>query len=114
MGKRSNPCDYIRASDLYVSASEKEGLPFNILEALGCGKITLASDIKGHRDIIENGKSGVLYPKGDINEFVRCVKAIHKDEIKINPEDASARYKTYSFDNVFEKTYGTMKELLEK
>lgn len=114
MGRRSNPCDYIRASDLYVSASEKEGLPFNILEALGCGKVTLASDVKGHRDIIENGKSGILYPHGDINEFVRCVKAIHSGEIKINPEDAIARYKTYSYDNVFEKTYGTMKELLEK
>ena len=114
MGRRKNPCDYMRACDLYVSASKKEGLPFNIMEALGSGKPVIASDIKGHRDIIEDGKSGVLYPEGDINEFIKAVKAVYSGEIKINPEDAIERYKTFSFDNVFEKTYGTMKELLEK
>ena len=114
MGRRKNPCDYISASDLYVSASEKEGLPFNILEALGCGKTVIASNIKGHRDIIEDGKSGFLYTPGDMNAFVQLVKEIYRGEKSIDSSDAIARYKTYSYDNVFEKTYGTMKELLEK
>jgi glycosyltransferase EpsD len=113
-GKKKNPCDYIRASDLYVSASEKEGLPFNIVESLGCGQVTLVSDIKGHRDIIEEGKSGFIYPPGDITEFVSKVKKIHSGELKINPDDAIERYKKYSRDVVFDKTYGTMKELLSK
>lgn len=114
MGRRTNPCDYIYASDLYVSASQKEGLPFNIMEALGCGKTTLASDIKGHRDIIEDGKSGFLYPNGNISEFVKLVFAIHDGEKKIDPECAKARYKEFSFDNVFSDTYGKIKELVEK
>lgn len=114
MGRRSNPCDYIRACDLYVSASEKEGLPFNILEALGCGKTTLASNIKGHRDIIEDGVSGLLYPFGDISEFVRLVKSVYNGEIKIDSQNAISRYKDYCFDNVFPDTYGKMKELVEK
>lgn len=114
LGKRKNPCDFMRASDLYVSASEKEGLPFNIMEALGCGKTVIASDIKGHRDIIEDGKSGFLYPKGDINAFVKLVKEAHKGEKTVAPEVAVERYKIYSKDNVFEKTYNTLKELLEK
>lgn len=114
LGKRKNPCDFMHASDLYVSASEKEGLPFNIMEALGCGKTVIASDIKGHRDIIEDGKSGFLYPKGDINAFVKLVKEAYKGEKCINPEDAVARYKLYSKENVFDKTYKTIKDLLEK
>ena len=114
MGKRNNPCDYIRASDIYVSASRKEGMPFNILEALGCGKTVIASDVKGHKDIIENGKSGFLYPKDDINEFVRLVKAVYNGALSINPDDAVERYKKFSFDNVFEKTLGAMKELISK
>ena len=113
-GTRTNPFDYIRASDLYVSASKIEGLPFNIMEAFGCGKITLASDIKGHRDIIEDGKSGFLYPSGDINEFIRLVLAVHNGELTIDPECAKARYKEFSFDNVFPKTYGVIKEFVEK
>lgn len=114
VGKKKNPCDYICASDLYVSASEKEGLPFNIMESLGCGKITLASDVKGHRDLIEDGKSGILYQPGDITDFVNKVKAIYKGEMSIDPEDAISRYNIYSKDNAFPKTYAIMKELIEK
>ena len=114
VGRRKNPCDYIRACDLYVSASEKEGLPFNIMESLGCGKVTLASDIKGHRDLIEDGKSGILYPFGDITDFVSKVKAIHDGKISIAPEDAVSRYSVYSKNNAFPSTYGIMKELIEK
>ena len=114
VGRRKNPCDYIRACDLYVSASEKEGLPFNIMESLGCGKITLASDIKGHRDLIEDGKSGILYQPYDITDFVNKVKAIHDGRISINPEDAVSRYKVYSKESAFPSTYGIIKELIEK
>lgn len=114
MGKQKNPCDYIRASNLYVSASEKEGLPFNIMESLGCGMITLASDIKGHRDLIEDGVSGFLYSSGNITEYVEKVKAIHRGELTLRREDIISRYKIYSSDNVFEKTYSVIKGLLEK
>lgn len=114
VGRRNNPCDYMRACDVYVSASEKEGLPFNIMESLGCGKITLASDIKGHRDLIEDGKSGILYRLGDITDFVSKVKAIHGGDIKIAPEDAISRYEIYSKANAFPSTYKIMKELIEK
>ena len=55
LGRRSYPADFMRACDLYVSASTYEGLPFNIVEALGCGKTVLASRIKGHTDILEGG-----------------------------------------------------------
>ncbi len=114
MGRRKNPFDYIRACDLYVSASEKEGLPFNILEALGCKKTVICSNIKGHRDIIEQGKSGYLYENGNMNELIRLVVEAHDGEISINPDDAEARYLEYSFDKVFPDTYGKMTELINR
>ena len=114
MGRRENPCDYIRAADVYVSASEKEGLPFNILEAIGCGKTVVASRVKGQEDIIEDGVSGFLYPFGDISAFADIVKRIHRGELSIDPERAISRFKHFSFDTVFPETYGTMKELMDK
>lgn len=114
MGKQKNPCDYIRAANLYVSASEKEGLPFNIMESLGCGMVTLASDIKGHRDLIEDGVSGFLYTPGDMTQFVNKVKAIHSGELTLKIDNVVAKYEIYSKDNVFEKTYCAIKELLLK
>ena len=114
MGHRANPCDYIRAADIYVSASEKEGLPFNIMEAMGCGKTVVASKVKGQEDLIVDGVTGFLYPFGDISAFADIVKRIHRGELNIDPEKTVSRFENYSFDRVFPDTYGTMKELMNK
>ena len=112
-GRRSNPCDFIRASDLYVSASKIEGMPFNIIEALGTGKTVLCSDIKGHRDLIKHGESGFLYPSDDLDAFVEGVLAIHGGK---SPDiDAIlSTYRAYEWDSVFEDTYAKIKEAVEK
>ncbi len=112
-GQRSNPCDFIRASDLYVSASLKEGLPFNILEALGCGKTVIASDVKGQRDIIENGRDGYLYEVGNMSEFISLVKSARSGERIISEDAAIEKYRKYSFDVVFEDTYEKIKEAIK-
>ena len=70
--------------------------------------------IKNCRDIIENGRSGFLFPKNDMHELVRLVKAVHSGEISIDSNEAHTRYKEYSLNSVFDKTYGVMKELIER
>ena len=49
-----------RCSDILVTASKMEGLPFNVMEALYCRVPVIATDIKGHSDPIENRKNGLL------------------------------------------------------
>ena len=112
LGGRSNPCDFIRACDLYVSPSKKEGLPFNILEALGCGKTVLATDIKGNRDLLEDGTSGFLFKSNDENGYIEKVKKIYSGELNVDPRDAKNRFEIYSKEQVFEDTLSVMKELL--
>jgi glycosyltransferase EpsD len=48
-----------------ISASRFEGLPFNVLEAFYCNKPVIASNVKGHKDLITNGLNGYLYEYGD-------------------------------------------------
>ena len=50
-----------RSADLLVSAAVMEGLPFNVMEALYCGLPVVASDIKGHHDLIHPGENGLLF-----------------------------------------------------
>ena len=113
LGQRREPCDFISASDLYVSASEIEGMPFNIIEALGVGIPILATDIKGHADLIENGKTGYLYEKGNIAALVEMVKAFYNGEITVNKEFQKEKYLEYSFERVFHQTYELMKEFVK-
>ena len=112
-GSRDNPCDFIRAADLYVSASEIEGMPFNIIEALGCKKTVLASKVKGHTDLIEDRKSGFFYDFGNEDEYVDKVCLIHSGVMKLDENEIYARYKNYSKDNVFGETYLAIKEALK-
>lgn len=48
------------ACNIYVSTSLCEGLPFNIMEAMACGLPVIASDIKGHRELVNDSKCGLL------------------------------------------------------
>ena len=53
------------AADAVVSSSRIEGLPFHLMEAMYAGLPIAASDIKGHRDLLEDEGCGLLYPYGD-------------------------------------------------
>ena len=61
------------AADAAASASRSEGLPFNVMEAQHMGLPVAASDVKGHRDLIEEGETGLLYPYGDAEA---CAQAL--------------------------------------
>ena len=88
-------------------------MPFNIIEALGTGAVVLCSDIKGQRDLITDGENGFLYPLNDVYAFADRVIAIHAGA-RPDPEKVLATYKAYEWDNVFESTYATVREALEK
>lgn len=52
-------------ADVVVTSSRSEGLPFNVMEAMYSGIPVVASRVKGHVDLIEEGETGLLYPYGD-------------------------------------------------
>ena len=104
IGHSDNPSDYIAAADIYMSASKCEGLPFNIVEALAEKRPIVASRVKGHTDIIEDGVTGLLYTSGNTDELVDAVVKIHSGEVCFDGEKLYNRFEKYSFENVFEKT----------
>lgn len=59
-GFSPDPLSYINAMDIFVSASGKEGLPRVILEAMLMGKPVVAFDVIGTRELVVDGKTGLL------------------------------------------------------
>jgi len=59
------PAFYRAFAHCVVSASRFEGLPFNVMEALHFGVPVIASNVKGHKDLISDGVNGYLYEYGD-------------------------------------------------
>lgn len=58
------------AADVCVSTSRSEGLPFNLMEAMHCALPIVATHVKGHEDLVEEGKTGFLVPYE--NEDMLC------------------------------------------
>lgn len=54
---------------LAISASKSEGLPFNIMEAMTAGIFVLASNVKGHIDLVDEGRNGMLFALDDTKDF---------------------------------------------
>lgn len=89
-------------SDACVSTSHIEGLPFNLMEAMACGLPVVASDVKGHQELVENGKTGWLFP--DENEEALCdrlEKLICLRGELLPPEEIRMRAENYSLEKVF-------------
>ncbi len=106
------PADHIRAADIYVAPSKSEGLPFNIIEALGTSTPIVASDIKGHSDLIEDGVTGCLFEKGSCEDMIKKILSVYSGDMAINKEKQKNTYFTYSLKEVFPETLGTLKELI--
>jgi len=51
---------YLKAFDVFILPSKKEGLPYVLLEAGLANLPVVASDLPGNRDIIETGTNGIL------------------------------------------------------
>ncbi len=108
-GNVDNPRDYMRDCDLYVSASHSEGLPFNIVEALSAGKTVLASNVKGHKDILGGG-FGFLFKHDDKWDFADKVADIYGGQLSISPDTIWDGFRNFSDSMVFPDTYEKIKE----
>ncbi|MCI0413251.1 glycosyltransferase family 4 protein [bacterium] len=59
--------DLIRLSDIVVMPSEMEARALVFLETQACGRVLIASDIPSAREVIHDGKTGLLFPTGDVD-----------------------------------------------
>lgn len=79
-GHVSNMPSLYLAADVAVSSSCSEGLPFNVMEAMHFALPVIASHVKGHTDLITDGKTGILYPLNDGTAFVKAINSLLNDQ----------------------------------
>lgn len=80
VGFQKNPYKFLSKADLFVLSSIYEGLPMVILEAMTCGTPVIATDCKsGPREILADGKYGLLVPVGDEDIFSEEIIRLLKD-----------------------------------
>lgn len=50
--------------------------PLKPLEAMAYGRMLIASDVGGHRELIRDGETGVLFPAGDVRALAQAIEAV--------------------------------------
>ena len=60
LGYRDDIPDLMRAADIFVSASHREGMPRSIIEAMICGLPVVATNVRGSREEVVDGETGSL------------------------------------------------------
>jgi len=65
--------DVFKTYDIYAFPSLREGLPITLLEAMSMGRPSIASDIEGVREVIDNGVDGVLVDTADPQAFAQAI-----------------------------------------
>jgi len=50
--------------------------PLKPLEAMAQGRMFVASDVGGHRELIRDGETGFLFPAGDAGALARAIEDV--------------------------------------
>lgn len=96
---------YMNIADCVVACSFREGLPLNVMEAMLCGKAVVASNNRGHRELVQDGKTGYIVEADNIQDFADKIKLVLSDE-KMYNDAAMAAVALFTKDSVLRELKG--------
>lgn len=79
LGVREDVPQLLLAADIFVQPSLWEGLSLAMLEALLSGTPVLATRVEGVVDVIEEGRTGLLVPPGDVDALAAAILRLAQD-----------------------------------
>ena len=98
LGYRTDIRQLCNSSDIFVMPSVHEGLSVALMEAMGCGKPIVCSNIRGNVDLIDDQKGGFLCKTNDENEYCTSIlKLVESPELREKFGEYNSE-KVYSFD----------------
>jgi len=93
-----------RAALLVMPSNWYEGFPVTLVEALACGLPVAASRIGSLQEVVQDGKTGVLYKPNDPQDLARVLAPLVRDGKQLARMSSSAR-------RCFEENYSADRNL---
>ena len=105
---RENYAALLQSCNLYISASQREGLGLGVLEGALCGLPVLVSDNRGHRDIVDGDKK-YLFALDDVDGLSKKMRDAIKNPEKYHlefPERYSLRNSLSEMREIYQEVLG--------
>lgn len=97
----------LSAFDIFALPSLKEGLPYVLLEAAHTGLPCVGSDIPGVREVLTEGKTGLLFPPRNEGALAQALTRLIEDASLRETLGAALKHsaeKTFSFEKMITET----------
>lgn len=92
-GRRTDTPRVLLSADVFVLPSYREGMPVALLEAMATGLPCVATDIRGSREAIDDGVTGLIVPPRDAAVLARAVDRLLRDPSLRNRLGSAARHR---------------------
>lgn len=71
---------FFQKADIFVLPTYAEAMPMSIIEAMAAGLPVISTPVGGIPEIIEDGKTGLLFPPGDANALAEKISFLLNDK----------------------------------
>jgi glycosyltransferase involved in cell wall biosynthesis len=101
--QREDVIYYMNASDIFILASDYEGSPVTIMEALACGTPVIATRVGGIPDMIDDCKIGLLSGPMDIQELKSNIEKVLDNKVSFDKKEILKKSKEYDWEVISKK-----------
>jgi glycosyltransferase involved in cell wall biosynthesis len=113
-GYKSNVNEYLVASDIYLSTSLWEGLPYSLIEASARGLPIVASDVTGNNEVVVDGVNGYLFnlnnPDDAVEKILRIKNSI-QEQMTLGENSIKIFMENFQLDAMINKMKDTYKSI---
>lgn len=115
LGWRTDMQPVLDSWDIFAMPSSTEGFPMAALEAMAQGLPVVASNVGGLPELVEDGRTGILFPPGDVEALAKALRILGLDA-KRRREMGIAGWRRardqFSIDRMVDQTAAIYKSLL--
>ena len=110
--------DALSSIDVAIFPSVLESFGVSAVEAMGCGVPVIASDAAGFTEVIDNGKTGLIFRKNNVVELAELMKKMYlmqpKEKKKMSKKAVERVKKMYNFNKNMEAYVDAIQHAIKK
>ena len=101
----------LKSSDVFVLNSRYEGLPHSVIEAMACQCPVIATNIKGTREVVDDGRTGIAVEPGNKRQLEEKIIYLLENE-SARSKMVKQAYQNVKSKFIWESTISKLEETL--